>query len=314
MTAISVSGLVVEYATRSGVVRAVDGIDLAVRRGEVYALLGENGAGKTSTIEVLEGHRRRSAGAVQVLGRDPADGGTSARELRDRIGIVLQSSGVESELTVAEAVAVYSGVYRDPMGVDEVLDLVELSAAAPVRVATLSGGQRRRLDLALGIVGRPEVLFLDEPTTGFDPAARRRAWDVVRALRSHGTTVMLTTHYLDEAEQLADRIGVMSHGRIVHEGTADTIRGTGAQTTVAVRLDGEAVPAVLSEVAEVAGDVTVDGGRHVFRTTRSGDLIAALVTATARHTVSVDDWEVTAPSLEDAFIQMVADTEGTADE
>ena len=314
MTAISVSGLVVEYTTRSGVVRAVDGIDFSVAEGEVYALLGENGAGKTSTIEVLEGHRGRSAGAVHVLGCDPADGGSSARELRDRIGIVLQSSGVESELTVAEAVAVYSGVYRDPMGIDEALDLVELSAAATVRVATLSGGQRRRLDLALGIVGRPDVLFLDEPTTGFDPAARRRAWDVVRALRSHGTTVMLTTHYLDEAEQLADRIGVMSHGRIVHEGTADTIRGAGAQTTVAVRLDGEAVPAVLSEVAEVAGDMTVDGGRHIFRTTRSGDLIAALVTAAARHTVSVDDWEVTAPSLEDAFIQMVSDTEGTADE
>lgn len=314
MTAISVSGLVVEYTTRSGVVRAVDGIDLSVERGEVYALLGENGAGKTSTIEVLEGHRRRSAGAVQVLGRDPADGGTSARDLRDRIGIVLQSSGVESELTVAEAVDVYSGVYRDPMRVDEVLDLVELSTAATVRVATLSGGQRRRLDLALGIVGRPEVLFLDEPTTGFDPAARRRAWDVVRALGSHGTTVMLTTHYLDEAEQLADRIGVMSHGRIVHEGTADTIRGAGAQTTVAVRLDGEAVPAVLSEVADMAGDVTVHGGRHVFRTTRSSDLIAALVTAAARHTVAVDDWEVTAPSLEDAFIQMVAETDGTTDE
>ena len=314
MIAISVSGLVVEYMTRSGVVRAVDGIDLSVAEGEVYALLGENGAGKTSAIEVLEGHRRRSAGAVQVLGCDPADGGSSARELRDRIGIVLQSSGVESELTVAEAVAIYSGVYRDSMGVDEALDLVELSAAATVRVATLSGGQRRRLDLALGIVGRPEVLFLDEPTTGFDPAARRRAWDVVRALRSHGTTVMLTTHYLDEAEQLADRIGVMSRGRIVHEGTADTIRGTGAQTTVAVRLDGEAVPAVLSEVAEVAGDVTVNGGHHVFRTTRSSDLIAALVTAAARHTVAVDDWEVTAPSLEDAFIQMVADTDGTTDE
>ena len=314
MTAISVSGLVVEYTTRSGVVRAVDGIDFSVAEGEVYALLGENGAGKTSTIEVLEGHRGRSAGAVHVLGCDPADGGSSARELRDRIGIVLQSSGVESELTVAEAVAVYSGVYRDPMGVDEVLDLVELSAAATVRVATLSGGQRRRLDLALGIVGRPEVLFLDEPTTGFDPAARRRAWDVVRALRSHGTTVILTTHYLDEAEQLADRIGVMSHGRIVHEGTADTIRGAGAQTTVAVRLDGEAVPAVLSEVAELAGDVTVNGGRHVFRTTRSSDLIAALVTAAARHTVSVDDWEVAAPSLEDAFIQMVADADGTTDE
>lgn len=314
MTAISVSGLVVEYTTRSGVVRAVDGIDLSLERGEVYALLGENGAGKTSTIEVLEGHRRRSAGAVQVLGRDPADGGTSARDLRDRIGIVLQSSGVESELTVAEAVDVYSGVYRDPMRVDEVLDLVELSTAATVRVATLSGGQRRRLDLALGIVGRPEVLFLDEPTTGFDPAARRRAWDVVRALGSHGTTVMLTTHYLDEAEQLADRIGVMSHGRIVHEGTADTIRGAGAQTTVAVRLDGEAVPAVLSEVADMAGDVTVHGGRHVFRTTRSSDLITALVTAAARHTVAVDDWEVTAPSLEDAFIQMVAETDGTTDE
>ena len=314
MTAISVSGLVVEYTTRSGVVRAVDGIDLSVERGEVYALLGENGAGKTSTIEVLEGHRRRSAGAVQVLGRDPADGGSSARDLRDRIGIMLQSSGVESELTVAEAVAVYSGVYRDPMRVDEVLDLVELSTAATVRVATLSGGQRRRLDLALGIVGRPEVLFLDEPTTGFDPAARRRAWDVVRAFRSHGTTVMLTTHDLDEAEQLADRIGVMSHGRIVHEGTADTIRGTGAQTTVAVRLDGEAVPAVLSEVADMAGDVTVNGGRHVFRTTRSSDLIAALVTAAARYTVAVDDWEVTAPSLEDAFIQMVAETDGTTDE
>lgn len=307
IAAISARGLAVEYRTPTGVLRAVDGVDLAIERGEVYALLGENGAGKTSTVEVLEGHRRRIAGEVSVLGHDPAVGGAAGRVLRDRIGIVLQSSGVESELRVAEAVSLYGSVYRSPRSVDDVLELVDLTASASVRVDTLSGGQRRRLDLALGIVGRPEVLFLDEPTTGFDPSARRRAWDLVRALCSDGTTVLLTTHYLDEAEHLADRIGVMSRGRIVVEGTPDDIRSRGSRGRVVVRLDGPDVQLVVDAVAGLHDGVDVVDSHHVFSSMSVADLVSALVGAAGQHGVTVDDWEISAPSLEDAFIDLISD-------
>jgi ABC-2 type transport system ATP-binding protein len=211
----------------------VAGVSFDVRAGEVYALLGHNGAGKTTTVEILEGHRRASSGSVRVLGIDPATGG---RELRDRIGIVLQSSGVEPQLTVREALDVYGSCYRRRRDSDELVHLAGLTEKVDARIGTLSGGQRRRLDLALGIVGAPEVLFLDEPTTGFDPMARRQAWQLVGELCDGGTTVLLTTHYLDEAEQLADRVGVLAAGRLVAEGTPEQLAAGSAGTVISFEL------------------------------------------------------------------------------
>jgi ABC-2 type transport system ATP-binding protein len=207
-----------------GAVHAVDGLTFSIEAGEVYALLGENGAGKSTAVEILEGHRSATSGTVEVLGVDPARAG---RDFRDRIGIVLQSSGVESEFTVREVIELYGGCYRNPRPLDEVVALVGLDEKVDARIGSLSGGQRRRVDLALGIVGRPELLFLDEPTTGFDPAARRKSWDLIEALGADGTTVLLTTHYLDEAEHLADRVGVLSHGRMIAEGSPDQLIGQG---------------------------------------------------------------------------------------
>src|SRR6056297_1090226 len=206
-----------------GAVRAVDGLSFHIDAGEVYALLGENGAGKSTAVEILEGHRTASSGSVSVLGVDPSDAG---RDFRDRIGIVLQSSGVESEFTVREVIELYGGCYRNPRSLDEVVALAGLDEKVDDRIGSLSGGQRRRVDLALGIVGSPELLFLDEPTTGFDPSARRLSWDLIEELCAGGTTVLLTTHYLDEAEHLADRVGVMANGRMIAEGTpAQLING-----------------------------------------------------------------------------------------
>jgi ABC-2 type transport system ATP-binding protein len=207
-TAVSVSGLVKRYGERT----AVDGVDLDIPRGEVFALLGPNGAGKTTTVEILEGYRSRDAGEVAVLGVDPAD---ATPQWRARVGIVLQSVTDLSELTVAETVQHFAGYYPRPRDPDEVIATVGLTGSATQRTRLLSGGQRRRLDVALGILGRPELLFLDEPTTGFDPAARRQFWDLVEDLAREGTTILLTTHYLEEAERLADRVAVIASGRIV---------------------------------------------------------------------------------------------------
>jgi ABC-2 type transport system ATP-binding protein len=212
-----------------GAVHAVDGLTFSIEAGEVYALLGENGAGKSTAVEILEGHRSATSGTVEVLGVDPARAG---RDFRDRIGIVLQSSGVESEFTVREVIELYGGCYRNPRPFDEVVALVGLDEKVDARIGSLSGGQRRRVDLALGIVGRPELLFLDEPTTGFDPAARRKSWDLIEALGTDGTTVLLTTHYLDEAEHLADRVGVLSRGRMIAEGSPDQLIGRASGTVV----------------------------------------------------------------------------------
>jgi ABC-2 type transport system ATP-binding protein len=220
MKAVEVNGLVKRY----GAVEAVRGVSLTVEVGEIFALLGPNGAGKTTTLEILEGFRARDAGRVEVLGLDPADR-SSARRLREQIGLVLQDIAVEPYLTVRETVARNAGYYPSPRDVDEVIGLVGLDGKERQKVKDLSGGQRRRLDLALGMVGNPRLLFLDEPTTGFDPSARRGAWQVVRDLRDAGTTILLTTHYMDEAQALADRVAVISAGRIVAEGTPDSLGG-----------------------------------------------------------------------------------------
>ncbi len=241
-----------------GAVRAVDGLSFSIAAGEVYALLGENGAGKSTAVEILEGHRAATSGTVEVLGFDPAKAG---RDFRDRIGIVLQSSGVEAEFTVREVVELYGGCYRNRRSLDEVIGLVGLDEKVDARIGSLSGGQRRRVDLALGIIGRPELLFLDEPTTGFDPAARRKSWDLVEALGADGTTVLLTTHYLDEAEHLADRVGVLSRGRMIAEGTPDQLISDVSATVISFMLpDGMPADAAVSTFAGLLGsDIRVSG-------------------------------------------------------
>src|SRR4051812_46096195 len=228
--AIEVRGLRKAYGER----QALAGIDLTVGRGEVLAVLGPNGAGKTTLVEILEGHRVADAGIVRVLGHDPA---LRERAFRERIGIVLQEEGLDPNVKVRVAVELYSAAYPHPRPVDEVLDLVGLGDRGGDRAATLSGGQRRRLDLALGLAGDPELVFLDEPTTGFDPSARRQAWDMIGRLRELGKTILLTTHYMEEAQVLADRVVVLNGGRIVAEGTPDTLGG-GGESIVTYRLDG----------------------------------------------------------------------------
>jgi ABC-2 type transport system ATP-binding protein len=234
VNAVSVRGLRKNY----GSAEAVRGIDFEIRAGEVFGLLGPNGAGKTTTIEILEGYRNRTAGEVEVLGVDPQRAG---RAWREKLGVVLQSSSLYPNLTVRESVRTFGGYYERPRDVDEVVALVGLAEKEDARVRTLSGGQKRRLDLALALVGDPELIFLDEPTTGFDPGARRTAWETIRNLRSLGKTILLTTHYLDEAEQLADRVAVLRAGEIVREGKPSELTGESAQTEIRFRRNGEVV-------------------------------------------------------------------------
>jgi ABC-2 type transport system ATP-binding protein len=231
MPAVDVRGLRKAYGEQE----AVRGITFSIAEGEVFCLLGPNGAGKTTTIEILEGYRRRDAGEVTVLGLDPQ---RRDRELRERIGVVLQHSETWPNLTVAETLRVYAGYFRRSRPVDEVIDLVGLDAKRDARVKTLSGGQKRRLDLGLALVGDPDLVFLDEPTTGFDPQARRNAWEMVRGLRALGKTILLTTHYLDEAQRLADRVAVLRDGVIVSEGTPGELTGS-AKTEIRYRENGE---------------------------------------------------------------------------
>lgn len=289
-----------------GSLRAVDGVSFEVAEGEVYGLLGHNGAGKSTTVEILEGHRTRTSGEVRVLGIDPASGG---RELRDRVGIVLQTSGVEPELSVREAISLYGSVYRRRRPMDELLDLVGLDEKADARIGTLSGGQRRRLDLALGIVGHPDLVFLDEPTTGFDPAARRRSWDLVQGLCALGTTVLLTTHYLDEAEHLADRVGVLANGRLVAEGTPDELIGGLADTVVSFGLDS-------AGVADLDGllpaGATVEAGQVRFSTTTPTVDVHRVTAWAVDRGVELRSLSVARPTLEDVFLGLGADTTDVA--
>ena len=288
---------------RYGDVEAVDGLSFHIDAGEVYALLGENGAGKSTAVEILEGYRTPTSGAVEVLGVDPASAG---RDFRDRIGVVLQSSGVETEFTVREVIELYGGCYRNPRPLDEVISLVGLDEKVDARVGSLSGGQRRRIDLALGIVGRPELLFLDEPTTGFDPSARRRSWDLIEALGVDGTTVLLTTHYLDEAEHLADRVGVLSKGRLIAEGSPEELINQASGTVVSFMLP-DTVPA--DEAAATFGELLGVGIRQ------SGRLVEASIdTPTAAvhritgwavaNGVELESLSVSRASLEDVYLAL----------
>jgi ABC-2 type transport system ATP-binding protein len=279
VSAVAVSGLRKSYGEHE----ALRGIDFAIASGEVFGLLGPNGAGKTTTVEILEGYRERDSGEVAVLGEDPQRGGTSWRE---RIGVMLQSSSLYPNLTVRESVRVFAGYYAAPRPPDEVIEIVELGEKADARVRTLSGGQKRRLDLALALVGDPELVFLDEPTTGFDPGARRSAWETIRNLRELGKTVLLTTHYLDEAEQLADRVAVLRDGVIVREGTPADLTGGAVQTEIRYRRNGEDIVEHTNEPTQRLHELTSDALAR-------GEALVGL--------------EVRRPTLEDVYLELTAE-------
>ena len=250
------SAILVEDLRKSyGELEAVRGISFRIEEGEVFGLLGPNGAGKTTTVEILEGYRERDGGRVDVLGFDPA---RAEEAYRERIGVVLQQSQLWTNLTVAETHRMFAGYYERPRDVDEVIDLVGLGSKRDARVKTLSGGQKRRLDLGVALVGDPDLVFLDEPTTGFDPAARRAAWELIRSLRSLGKTILLTTHYLDEAEQLADRVAVLREGLIVREGTPAELTGDTSETEVRYRRDGHEVVIRTTEPTRVLHELTAE--------------------------------------------------------
>jgi ABC-2 type transport system ATP-binding protein len=249
-----VSAIAVRDLRKSyGSLEAVRGIDFHVERGEVFGLLGPNGAGKTTTVEILEGYRKRDGGEVEVLGTDPA---LARGDWRERIGVVLQSSAMYETLTVTEMLRLFAGYYREPRPVDEVVELVGLQEKRDDRVRRLSGGQRRRLDLGLALIGNPELIFLDEPTTGFDPRARRRAWETIRGLRGLGKTILLTTHYLDEAEQLADRVAVLAQGRIVASGTPAELTGAVPATGIRYRENGREIVLETDEPTRILHELT----------------------------------------------------------
>jgi len=295
--AVEVRGLRKAY----GAVEAVRGIDLSVPKGVVYALIGPNGAGKTTTLEILEGHRRATAGEARVLGFDPTKNEAAFKQL---IGIVLQSTSIPYYLRAAEAVAMFGGYYPHPRPVDEVLALVGLTAERRKLVRRMSGGQLRRLDVAIGLAGDPELLFLDEPTTGFDPAARRGAWAMIRGLKSLGKTVLLTTHYMDEAEHLADRVAIIVGGRIVAEGTPDELRYRYADNVISFRADTipPGVPASLN--------ATMEDGRVVIRAARPTEALYELTSWATQQGIELEELRVAPLSLEDVYLRLAAEAEG----
>ena len=280
---ISVSGLRKSYGSNS----AVDGLDLEIERGEIFALLGPNGAGKTTTVEILEGFRDRDAGQVRVLDFDPATKGNAGQQWRDRIGIVLQSTQDAGDLTVFESVSHFATYYENPKDPREVIELVGLTEKSDALGRTLSGGQRRRLDVALGIIGNPELIFLDEPTTGFDPEARRAFWSLIRKLRDEGATILLTTHYLDEAEALADRVAVINRGKIIEVSTPDQLGGRATSLATVSWRDG-------SEI----------------RTEKSANPTALVTQLSQQFGGEIPELNVRRASLEDIYLEMI----GGADE
>jgi len=292
--AIEVAGLVKTY----GELRAVNDVDLHVTEGEVFALLGPNGAGKSTTVEILEGHRTATAGTVRVLGMDPETGG---RAYRERIGIVLQETAIENELTVREAIDIYGAVYPQRRRTEELIEIVGLEEKADARIKTLSGGQRRRLELALGIVGDPELIFLDEPTTGFDPSARRQAWGVIDNLSSLGKTILLTTHYMDEAQALADRVAVIRAGEIVAEGTPETIGGRAdAATQISFTLpEGSPLPGL--------GERSLGNGRYELSADDPTVLLHRLTGWAIEARVDLQGFTVQRPSLEDIYLELAGE-------
>ena len=291
-----VRGLVKRY----GDVEAVRGVTFEVSAGEVFALLGPNGAGKSTTVEILEGHRTADSGEVSVLGFDPSKAG---REFRDRIGIVLQESTVDTaEVTVSEALDTFGLAYRRPRDRDEVIEMVGLRGKANARLKTLSGGQQRRIDMALGLIGDPDLLFLDEPTTGFDPEARRAAWEMIKGLRSLGRTIILTTHYMEEAEYLADRVAVLVDGRIVACAPPSQLLGEG-ESTVRFRLPTGSGPADLP--AAVATAIQIDEGYGLVSTDRPTALLAELTRWAVERQIELAELTVSPPSLEDAYLELI---------
>jgi len=275
---IEVRGLRKSYAS----FEAVCGIDLSIAKGEIFSLLGPNGAGKTTTVEILEGFRTRNSGEVKVLGFDPATQGRASREWRNRIGIVLQSTSDAGDLTVSETISHFAGYYSRPRNPEEVISAVGLEDKAKDLIRNLSGGQRRRLDVALGIIGSPELLFLDEPTTGFDPEARRAFWSLIDGLRNDGTTIVLTTHYLDEAEALADRLAVINHGQIIEVSTPTQLGGRStSKALVQWRDNGE----LKSEETE--------------------NPTALVSTLTSQFSGEIPELSITRPSLEDIYLKMI---------
>ncbi|HWC41411.1 MAG TPA: ABC transporter ATP-binding protein [Actinomycetota bacterium] len=295
------SAVAVEHLSRRyGGLAALEDVSFEVAAGQVVALLGPNGAGKTTTMEILEGYQAPSGGTARVLGEDPACAG---RAWRARVGLVLQSTCLDPQLTVVEALGIFAGLFPRPRPVAEVLELIDLTDEAGTRVGRLSGGQQRRVDVGLGIVGQPELLFLDEPTTGLDPAARRQAWTTIEGLTAAGTTVLLTTHYLEEAQRLADRVLVLAHGRLVADARPEQLRRRGAPTVIRVPLPpGAPIADLPPTLAAAAGP---DGGRLVVRTAEVTATLDALVGWARRHQVELAGLEVGPPSLEDAYLALL---------
>jgi ABC-2 type transport system ATP-binding protein len=302
MQAISVRDLSKSY----GDTPAVRGINFDVAAGEVFGLLGANGAGKTTTVEILEGYRKRTAGDVRVLGTDPS---RPTRAWRERIGLVLQECELDHSLTVRETVTLFASFFPNPRSVSETIELAGLRAKPDVLVGTLSGGERRRVDVALGIVGDPDLLFLDEPTTGFDPSARRDAWTMIDGLRELGKTIVLTTHYMDEAQRLADRVAIMRGGELVATGTVDEIgRTLGAGVLVRFRLP----VGVWAEIvrAEVEPDIEVTGDEVTIRTPDAQRVLYRLTSWAERERLRLDGLEVIRPRLDDMFLELMTEEAG----